>query len=287
MNVYQAINAVQADLVKSGIGKDSTNTYDNYKFRGIDAVYNALSPLLAKHGLCVLPRMVSRICEERASQKGGALFYVTVEAEFDFVSAEDGSKHTVRTFGEAMDRGDKATNKAMSAAYKYAAFQAFAIPTEGDNDADATTHEVARREPETNQHGKRINRTLVMQVSRAIAENIAEGKELGALQEWEGAQETGEEFAGEVWARLTSPERDKLRELQTAAAISPERAKVLKDEVRRIVAACRGLRTDAALEVYDKITDRREREYVWRELDSEPKVQDIITAAYEARKQPA
>src|SRR5690606_19364534 len=45
--------------------------------------------------------------------------------------------------GEAMDSADKATNKAMSAAYKYAAFQTFCIPTEGDNDADATTHEVA------------------------------------------------------------------------------------------------------------------------------------------------
>lgn len=142
MNVYQAINKVQADLCKQGIGKDSTNSFDNYKFRGIDAVYNALSPLLAKYGLCILPRMLSRSCEERQSQKGGALFYVTVEAEFDFVAAEDGSKHTVKTFGEAMDRGDKATNKAMSAAYKYAAFQAFAIPTEGDNDADSSSHEV-------------------------------------------------------------------------------------------------------------------------------------------------
>lgn len=145
MKVYKAISAVQADLARSGIGKDSENTFDRYKFRGIDAVYNALAPLLAKHGLCILPRMVSRSCEERASQKGGALFYVTVEAEFDLVSAEDGSKHTVRTFGEAMDRGDKATNKAMSAAYKYAAFQAFAIPTEGDNDADATSHEVVAK----------------------------------------------------------------------------------------------------------------------------------------------
>lgn len=70
------------------------------------------------------------------------MFSVTVEAEFDLVCAEDGSKHTIKTFGEAMDSGDKATNKAMSAAYKYACFQAFAIPTEGDNDADAHTHEV-------------------------------------------------------------------------------------------------------------------------------------------------
>ena len=58
----------------------------------------------------------------------------------DFVAIEDGSKHTVKTYGEAMDSGDKATNKAMSAAYKYAAFQAFAIPTEGNNSEDETHH---------------------------------------------------------------------------------------------------------------------------------------------------
>ena len=88
--------------------------------------------------------MLSRKCDERQSTAGKALFYVTVEAEFDFVSAEDGSKHIVKTFGEAMDSGDKATNKAMSAAYKYACLQAFSIPTEGDNDADATAHEATR-----------------------------------------------------------------------------------------------------------------------------------------------
>jgi hypothetical protein len=144
MKVYQAINAIQSDLAKIGISKDRVNSQGSgYKFRGIDDVYNAISPLLAKHGLCILPRMLTRECTDRMSAKGGNLFYVVVEAEFDFVSAEDGSKHTVKTFGEAMDSGDKATNKAMSAAYKYAAFQAFAIPTEGDNDADAHTYDVA------------------------------------------------------------------------------------------------------------------------------------------------
>ena len=144
MKVYQAINKVQADLARTGISKDRTNTQGSgYKFRGIDDVFNALSPLLATHGLCILPRMLTRTCEERTSKAGGLLFYITVEAEFDLVSAEDGSKHTIRTFGEAMDSGDKATNKAMSAAYKYAAMQAFSIPTEGDNDTENYTHEVA------------------------------------------------------------------------------------------------------------------------------------------------
>lgn len=149
MKVYQAINKVQAALAQQGIAKNRRNTQGSgYNFRGIDDVYNALAPLLAEHALCILPRVMSRTCEERSSKSGGALFYVTVEAEFDLVCAEDGSKHTVKTFGEAMDSGDKATNKAMSAAYKYAAFQAFSIPTEGENDADAHTHEVAARMPE-------------------------------------------------------------------------------------------------------------------------------------------
>ena len=145
MKVYEAINKVQAELAKEGISKSRKNQQQGYNFRGIDDVYNALSPALSKHGLCVLPRVLGRECVERQTARGNALFYVTVEVEFDFVCAEDGSKHTVKTYGEAMDSADKATNKAMSAAYKYAAMQAFAIPTEGDNDADASTHEVVAR----------------------------------------------------------------------------------------------------------------------------------------------
>jgi len=168
MNVYKAINKVQAALAKSGITKDRRNQQQGYNFRGIDDVYNVLSPLLSEHGLCILPRMLSRQCEERQTAKGGTLFYVTVEAEFDFVCAEDGSKHTIKTYGEAMDSGDKATNKAMSAAYKYAAFQAFAIPTEGDNDADAHTHELsAKRSPDVAAILRGISGSATLEILRA------------------------------------------------------------------------------------------------------------------------
>lgn len=139
MNVYECIAAVSAELATTGISKDRKNEQQHYKFRGIDDVYNALAPLISKHGLVIIPRILTREVVERQTQKGGTLFYVTVEAEFDFVSAADGSKVTARSFGEAMDSADKATNKAMSAAYKYTAFQTFCIPTEGDNDADAHT----------------------------------------------------------------------------------------------------------------------------------------------------
>lgn len=143
MKVYQAINKVQAELATLGITKDRRNTQGSgYNFRGIDDVYNTIAPLLSKHGLCILPRVLSRECVERISKSGGALFYTTVEVEFDFVSSEDGTKHIVKTFGEAMDSGDKGTNKAMSAAYKYACFQAFSIPTESHEDTENQTHEV-------------------------------------------------------------------------------------------------------------------------------------------------
>lgn len=142
--VYAAISQVMAGMAKDGISKSRKNEQQGYKFRGIDDVYNALSGQLTAAKLVILPRVLSREVTERQTKNGGALFYVVLDVEFDLV-AEDASKHTVRTVGEAMDSGDKATNKAMSAAYKYMAMEVFCIPTEGDNDADSTTHEVAAK----------------------------------------------------------------------------------------------------------------------------------------------
>ncbi len=147
--VYKVISNVAKELAETGIKKESENKQQGFMFRSIDAVYNALAPALVKHGLLILPRMINRTATERITQRGGVLIYVTVKAEFDFISTKDGSKHTVVTYGEAMDSGDKATNKAMSIAYKYAAFQAFCIPTEETAiDADAEVHDVAPRTAE-------------------------------------------------------------------------------------------------------------------------------------------
>lgn len=142
--VYAAISGVASALAEQGIRKEKKQgSQVNYAFRGIDDIYNALAPELVKNKLLILPRYTERTSVERTSKNGGALFYITVRGDFDFVSTEDGSIHTVTTYGEAMDSGDKATNKAMSIAYKYAAFQAFCIPTEETAiDADAEAHHV-------------------------------------------------------------------------------------------------------------------------------------------------
>ena len=219
MSVYKAINAVQLELSKEGIGKDRKNVQQGYSFRGIDDVYNVLSPLLGKHGLCILPRVLSREVVERQTAKGGTLFYVTVDMEFDFVSSEDGSKHTVRTAGEAMDSGDKATNKAMSAAYKYAAFQSFAIPTEGDNDADAVTHTVA---PGLSATGK-VSPTdgvwealddeakeFLQKVADYLIGEVQEGRTAGAALYLKEQNLTAEEQIA-LWTRMDSKVRTPLK----------------------------------------------------------------------------
>jgi len=144
-NVWRLIADVQAELASKGIGKNQTNTFDKYQFRGIDDVYNALGPILARHGLVVIPQVTGREITERQSQKGGALFHVVMDVTYRFVSAGDGTEASVPVVGEAMDRGDKAINKAMSAAYKLAAFQVFCIPVAGQ-DSEAESHVVAKRQ---------------------------------------------------------------------------------------------------------------------------------------------
>ena len=134
MNIYQAINAVMNDC--GFIAKDSKNTQQGgYKFRGIDAVMNALNPALIKNKVFVVPEVLEQKREERTTAKGGLLIYSIIKVKYTFY-AEDGSSISACVVGEGMDSGDKASNKAMSAAFKYACFQTFCIPTEEMKDAD-------------------------------------------------------------------------------------------------------------------------------------------------------
>lgn len=148
--VYGAISAVMAHMSKEGIAKTRNNEQQRYKFRGIDDIYNALSSVLSENRLIMLPFVQAMEREERQTKSGGVINYTILTIDFTLVSAEDGSKDVVRMVGEAMDSADKSSNKAQSAALKYAALQVFMIPTEGDdNDADATTHEELRPRQQT------------------------------------------------------------------------------------------------------------------------------------------
>lgn len=138
--IFGAIIGVMEDV--GAVGKDQKNTKQNYKYRGIDDVMNALHPALVKNKIFILPNVLDVKREERKGANGNNLIYTIVEVNYSFTSGEDSSSQMVHIFGEAMDSGDKSLNKALSAAYKYACFQLFSIPTEEMKDSEEDTYMV-------------------------------------------------------------------------------------------------------------------------------------------------
>lgn len=145
--IYKKMSEVMRDI--GSVGKDQKNQAQGFKFRGIDQFVNSLYPALTRHGVFMAPRCVNEQHElkevTRGSGKAGIDKHVTILMEYDFF-AEDGSKVTVGPIpAEGLDSGDKATNKALSAALKYALIQTFSVPTEDMAEADLESPEIGRR----------------------------------------------------------------------------------------------------------------------------------------------
>lgn len=137
--IYAAIAGVIADC--GIVGKNKVNKQQGFKYRSVDDVFNALHPALAKNKVVIIPTVVDRQCEEVGKTKNGtAILRVICKVKYD-ICAEDGSRVTSIIYGEGMDMGDKATNKAMAIAYKYLCFQVFCIPTEEMSDPDGESLE--------------------------------------------------------------------------------------------------------------------------------------------------
>lgn len=120
------------------ITKNKRNQQQGFMYRGIDDVMNTFQPLLAKNKIFVVPEVLTEYREERTTSKDKTLIYSVLKVKYTFY-AEDGSSVSAVVVGEGMDSGDKASNKAMAVAMKYAMFQTFCIPTEEMVDPDAET----------------------------------------------------------------------------------------------------------------------------------------------------
>lgn len=137
--IFAAIAAVMGEV--GAVGKTRENVQQKYKFRGIDEVLQAVQLVCAKHGVVVAQRILGPLrCEERKTQSGGVLMYVQGEFETTFFAADGSSVSTVQC-GMAMDSGDKAANKAMSVALKYALVNTFLIPVYEPRDPEEDSPE--------------------------------------------------------------------------------------------------------------------------------------------------
>lgn len=146
--IYQAISSVMGEV--GAIEKNKKNQQQGFLYRGVDDVMNALQPAMVKHKVFIVPEVLDEIREERTTKNGGTMFYSRLKIAYKFF-ADDGSNVVATVIGEAMDSGDKVTNKAMSIAFKYACFQVFCIPTEEMIDPDETSHEIGQEQTRASQ----------------------------------------------------------------------------------------------------------------------------------------
>lgn len=143
MSIHKRMLAVMQNI--GAVSKDAVNTQQGFKFRGIDQLINASHPAFLKAGVFCTPEVLDRkeVLKDvtRSNGKPGVDKHVSLLVKFTFW-AEDGTFVSSTIAAEGVDSGDKATNKALSAALKYALIQTFSVPTEDMEDSDKTTIEL-------------------------------------------------------------------------------------------------------------------------------------------------
>lgn len=166
--IHEALAKVM--LETGHIGKDRKNLQQGYQFRGVDDVVAVVQSIFARLGVVVVPSVVEREREMLDTKSGSKMASVRLLVDHHFYAA-DGSFVAARTLGEAMDSGDKASNKAMSAALKYALTETLLIPTyEADRDTEESSPELAgKAKAAPRPTGKPVSSVSADPLSREVA----------------------------------------------------------------------------------------------------------------------
>lgn len=142
-SIYALLSSVMSDV--QTVAKTGRNTDQNYSFRGVDAVVNAVGPMLRKHNVLLLPELLDAVYRDVQTSRGKPAREVTVRVRYSFIGPAGDSLEVVVP-GESMDSGDKGTAKAMSVAYRIALLQTLCIPTD-EPDPDEGSYERDNRRP--------------------------------------------------------------------------------------------------------------------------------------------
>lgn len=217
--VHELMTLVMRDV--RDVGKNGKNESQNYAFRGVDDAIGALAQPLRDHGVFMTPEVLDFKTELRGRQNA-----VMMRVAFHFYGPA-GDHVTAITMGEASDFADKASNKAMSAALKYALIHTFMIPVDAksldDGDRD---HPEGFRSP-ADAYMERLRKPAVWNNVTALQAMHTEAKAEGLLGETVFAP-GGEEMAlGELIVargrtlKAEAAEREQ-RQAQEAPAVAAQ-----------------------------------------------------------------
>jgi hypothetical protein len=139
MKIFSLIPKIMEDVGAISKTRQMAKEAGGYAFRGIEDMYSAVHPAFVKHGVFCAPEVIeaqNTVIEGTNSQGLKKTSFRTLLRVKHWFYASDGSSVTVTTQGEGVDSGDKASNKAMSQAMKYAFIELLSIPTKDIEDPD-------------------------------------------------------------------------------------------------------------------------------------------------------
>lgn len=241
--IFQAMAGVMADV--GAVSKGDWNDHQKFHFRGIDSLHNAVYGPLCKHGVFVTPEVLDAHYDEVQTSQGKPARQATLTVRYRF-HGPAGDHVDVVTVGEAMDSADKATNKAMAAAFKYALLQTFAIPTEGQDDADAESPQRdGRASPEAARGGSRSSERLATEKQIKFIDTLVQKTgalpEIGGQPTWPLPERLTFAQASSILDQLQAEPKEPKAERRSTMRSDPAKAAAIKaDDLGSYEADVRG-----------------------------------------------
>jgi ERF superfamily len=205
--IHVLIGRVLKDLPAVGKGSQAPASMGNYSFRGIDDTLNALNPILSKHGVFFIPIVEKRRDSDRQTGKGGTLWMVSLRVRYRFYGP-NGDYLDAVVEGEGSDSGDKATQKALTAAMKYMLFQVFAISTKEVGEMDAERHDVPESSPRQPQESRPRRRSEHGAVTGLHAQFIASARKAGVVIEPSYIANMDTDELNDLWGEIKAGDHD-------------------------------------------------------------------------------
>lgn len=198
-NIHTAINAIMQSV---GYVQKQKSGGLNYSFAGEAVLIAALRPAMVEQGVYMAVVALSDIRRgEYTTAKGSVMQMVDLTATVRFAHALSGTFIDVVALGSGADTGDKASNKALTGAYKYALRQTFCIET-GDDPDDAPSQprapkakvDQATGEIKTNGHQSPLWQRWAAVVAEAKAAGVKDIPTLDPAASDEDIKKAGKEL---------------------------------------------------------------------------------------------
>ena len=171
-----AIGAAMADI--GYVRGTGTNDHQRYKYTSDEDLTAAVQPVMAKHGLALLPSLCQVERVEVKTAKGGAATSIHVLQTFT-IAHSSGEWMQLQMPGEGRDNQDKGTPKALTAARKYVLRHLFCVPTGDDAEKEMKVNGEPDQSPYVSQL---LDRIEVLQAAKVPRAGDAAAKILGCVR---------------------------------------------------------------------------------------------------------